>query len=247
MPDKYLEYRKRIIRCICPSETRTIEKQNKQINGWPGVTLVMYLNGAPLQTLQQRIEQISALGYSFESFGEQLHVTLLGLFEKEDENRGPILDYDELLFWTRRFFTTGPEYVRRLLSPVKFTEIRPGYSSLPDRSDGTVVATPDKACRKFIEETAVDLGYYLSGSMPRLFPEAARRKQGGVWCTLGYFKEKVDFTDSTDLKATNVIKLFKSPEFTQPDVSMEFKQLSVVDFRVKSLKSGIRRGEILLS
>lgn len=219
--------RERVFRRICPESSETLQRQKIRINP-PGLTIIAYIPQEDRQPFRDAIDLIASTGRKFQAC-EQLHFTILGLFD--ERNVRPVLNRDEVdrLLGVIGEFLGSKDIVQ---IEVDFDFLRPGiFRGEPESSDGTVVAFASEAVDTMIIEYSKQLAAHLTSKFPEWFPEARTRPLGGVWCSLGFFDE-ADFAIDSE-----ILRVFTKLE--QFNACVHIDRMAIAEFTLKSLADAV--------
>ena len=196
----------------------------------PQYTIVAYIEKSDQKQFQKAIDILRIPQHRFR-WTLNLHFTLLSL--QTTEKRTLSDNIESIFSAVKKFF--GEKNIGQI--KINFSLIHPGkWKDDPIKSDGTVIALG----RNKDNQNFLDVVHELKDYLQKRFHKSLGRNYDTVWCTLGFFDEedfKVDYT---------IYKSFNNPILRKFKVTATIKEISITEFRLKSLDDGIKRHIIKL-
>jgi hypothetical protein len=234
-----LDYQQEIQRTfykISPVSSRTSKHQTTP-KPFPHFSIVIYIDDSNnnQKQFQEAIDIIKSVPTHRFCETLNLHSTLLSTEGKINSNNVKSL-YDA----TKEFFA-GINIEQQL--KIDFSLIHPGKwdnNNHLTESDGTVIALAKKEGNNnsyFLDITNKlkdHINNALNLSLEHKYPNT-------IWCTLGFFNEEDDFPIDPCIFAA-----FNNPKLRKFNHTITVNEISITEFRLKSLKDGVKRYVIRL-
>jgi hypothetical protein len=209
---------------VCPVSSGM---RNDQIvpKDFPQFTIVAYIEKSDQKQFQRAIDILRIPQHRFRR-AMNLHCTLLSL--QTTKKRTLSNNIESIFSVVTKFFE------EKNIGQIKinFCLVHPGkWRDHPNESDGTVIALGRKEDNQKFLNVVYELKDYLQ---KRFHNISFGRNYDTIWCTLGFFDEedfKVDYS---------IYKSFNNPILRRFKVTTTIKEISITEFRLKSLDDGIK-------
>jgi hypothetical protein len=200
----------------------------------PGHSIIAFIEDNDQKPFQDAIDKIRKAGHRFR-WSSHMHCTLLSLDRKTKENFNR---YDlELIYHDVKDFIEKKKLSKLRIS---FDIIHPGKDDQDfGSSDGTVIALArmGNAYNDRFLEIIHELKDYLN-TRSYLKAEAQHKVADTIWCTLGFFDEPPFEVDKA------IYEIFNMTEFRNFSAIATFNEITIAEYRMKSLDDVLIRYKI---